>query len=167
MNHFFKSTANEGYRLDEWKSGKVNVLFIVGYSGSGKSTLAKKLAKEDDAKLVALDGYFNKLLRKKENKEDIDLDKVGYEKGVKYLLEDNKEERVIFEGGQIRRLNPDILKEYAILFIGTSFITSTFRAIARDFEKEHWEEWGVIQPHVHLRYNIILFSALKKLRSSF
>ena len=105
MIKLYKDVKNVEHQLKEWKEGRVNILFITGLSGSGKTTLAKKLAKEHNAKLVSLDQYLKKLMRKNVLKEDLDYEEVGYLKGVQYLLEDNPEGRIIFEGGQLHWLN--------------------------------------------------------------
>lgn len=47
------------YRLNEWKRGGKNILFVAGLSGSGKSTLASKLAKENNAIHVEIDLFEN------------------------------------------------------------------------------------------------------------
>ena len=67
-------------------------------------------------------------------------------------------------------MNPDELKDHAVIIVGTSFATSTWRAILRDFSKDHWEEYGEIAPHVHIAFNLKTFqplrSMIRHLRSS-
>ena len=58
-------------------------------------------------------------------------------------------------------MNPDDLSNHAVLIIGTSFAKSTWRAILRDFTKEHWEEYGSIAPHVHTKFNVMTYKDLR------
>ena len=43
------------YKVNDWKNGSTNILFITGLSGSGKSTLASQLEKEYNAINFELD----------------------------------------------------------------------------------------------------------------
>ncbi len=156
-----QSIENFNYKLDEWKRGEIRALFVVGLSGSGKTTFAKKLSIDTNIKMVSLDGYLKKLLRGiygQFNSEE--YHKLVHDNGLKLILNDNPKGQVIFEGGQICWMNVEELCEHAIIVIGTSFLQSTWRAILRDFTKEHWEEYGHIAPHVHTSWNLNLFKPM-------
>ena len=45
--------------MDKWGNGE-NVLYIIGKSGTGKSTLSIDLSKSNNAKIIHLDGYFER-----------------------------------------------------------------------------------------------------------
>jgi dephospho-CoA kinase len=47
------------YKVDDFESGKTNILFITGASGSGKSTTAKGLAKKYSCEYIELDDVIN------------------------------------------------------------------------------------------------------------
>ena len=161
----FQNADNVEYRLDDWRAGRVRVLFIGGLSGSGKSTTAKKLAEETGARVVSLDGYLKALLRRNGHDADdhAERERVLYEKGVDMILCDNPSGQVVVEGAQIVWLNPKQLMDHAVLIVGTSFAKSTWRAIKRDFEKEHWEQYGTLAPHKFIKFNVLWFKALQKL----
>ena len=158
----FRNVEDFQYRTDEWRNGKVRVLFLSGLSGSGKTTYGRRLAAETGATLRSLDGYLKKMLRAKYGQFDSTrYYELVYAHGVRVLLEDNPSGRLIIEGGQICWMNPDELKQHAVMIMGTSFTASTWRAILRDFSKEHWEEYGHIAPHVHTSFNLKTFSSLR------
>lgn len=156
------SVENFEYRLDEWKRGKVRVLFLSGLSGGGKTTYARVLAEQTGAKLRSLDGYFKGLMRSKYGQfNSEEYPQLVYSHGVKELLADNPDGQVIIEGAQVCWMNPDDLRDHAVMVVGTSFVTSTWRAILRDFSKEHWEEYGTISPRHHTTFNLKTFKSLK------
>ena len=162
---------NFEYNVDAWKKGEIRTLFLSGLSGSGKTTYGRVLAAENGAQLRSLDKYLKPLLRAKYGQfSSEEYHRLVFEQGVKVLLEDNPSGRFVFEGGQICWMNPDELKDHAVIIVGTSFATSTWRAILRDFSKDHWEEYGHIAPHVHTAFNLKTFqplrSMIRHLRSS-
>jgi adenylate kinase family enzyme len=127
-------------------------LFITGLSGSGKSTLADRLGKEMDIPVIHLDGWFNKRLREKFG-AGINKTEVAYKEGIKLLLEETPE-RCIIEGGQLVYCNRDELMQQNIIILRVSLIKSILRAIKRDFEKEHWKQYGHIDPLWHVKINL-------------
>lgn len=46
LNESLLSKEDFTYRFEEWKSGKIDHLYVTGLSGGGKSTLAKQLAQD-------------------------------------------------------------------------------------------------------------------------
>lgn len=162
-----KNIENFNYKLDEWKRGNIRVLFIVGLSGSGKTTFTRKIAEESGAKMVSLDGYLKKLLRSKYGQFDSDeYHRLVHEHGLELILKDNPKDQIIFEGAQTCWMKLEDLKEYAIIIIGASFLQSTWRAILRDFTKDHWDEYGHIAPHVHTSWNLNLFRPISNMLDS-
>ena len=153
---------NFEYNVDAWKKGEIRTLFLSGLSGSGKTTYGRVLAAENGAQLRSLDKYLKPLLRAKYGQfSSEEYHRLVFEQGVKVLLEDNPSGRIVFEGGQISWMNPDELKNHAVIIVGTSFAKSTWRAILRDFSREHWEEYGEIAPHVHTSFNLKTFQPLR------
>ena len=158
----FRDVENFEYRFDEWKRGDLCVLFLSGLSGGGKTTYGRVLAEQTGAKLRSLDNYFKGLLRSKYGQfSSEEYHRLVYGKGVRELLADNPDGRIIIEGAQVCWMNPDDLKDHAVVVVGASFATSTWRAILRDFSKEHWEEYGTISPRHHTTFNLKTFKSLK------
>lgn len=159
----FNSIENFEYRFDEWKQGKTRVLFICGLSGSGKTTYGRELAQETNSTLISLDGYLKPMIRDKYGKDitSSQYQQRVFDSGIEDLLKANPAGKIIFEGGQICWMNPEKLKNYSVIIVGTSFVTSTWRAILRDFSKEHWEEYSHIVPHVHTKFNLKTFFPIK------
>ena len=159
-----RDIENFEYNVDAWKRGEVRALFLSGLSGSGKTTYGRTLAAENGAQLRSLDKYLKPLLRSKYGPFSSEqYHRAVYDHGVSDLKEDNPEGRVIFEGGQICWMNPDELRDHAVIIVGTSFVKSTWRAILRDFSREHWEEYGHIAPHVHTAFNLKTFQPLRSM----
>jgi hypothetical protein len=164
--NLFSSIENFEYRLDEWKQGKIRALFLCGLSGSGKTTYGRSLATENNCTLVSLDNYLKPLLRQKYGQfSSEEYHQKVFDYGTEELLAANPSGKVIFEGGQICWMDPDKLKDHAVIIVGTSFLTSTWRAVLRDFSKEHWEQYGHIAPHVHTAFNMKTFLPLRKVLS--
>ena len=161
----FASIENVEYRCDEWRSRRgPRALFVVGLSGSGKTTVARKLASTAGASLVSLDGYLKRLLRSR-GYDISTMEKYRatlWSHGVEEILADNPG-HIVIEGGQIGWLNPAALQEHAVIVLGTSFATSTWRAILRDFERDHWEAYGTISPHVHTKFNLLTFRPIGRI----
>ena len=157
-----RDIENFEYNVEAWKKGAARVLFLSGLSGSGKTTYGRTLAAENGATLRSLDKYLKPLLREKYGQfSSEEYHRLVHDEGVRVLLEDNPVGRVVFEGGQICWMNPDDLRNHAVIVVGTSFAKSTWRAILRDFSREHWEEYGHIAPHVHTAFNLKTFEPLR------
>jgi shikimate kinase len=154
------SVENFEFNVDAWRRGEVRALFLSGLSGSGKTTYGQRLSKESGATLRSLDRYLKPLLREKYGPFDAEgYQKAVFDHAVKELLQDNKG-RVIIEGGQVCWMNPEELRQHAVVVVGTSFLASTWRAIKRDFERDHWQEYGTIEPHTHTKFNLKTFAPL-------
>ena len=150
------------YRMDEWHNGQARVMFLSGLSGSGKTSLGRELAEQSGATLRSLDQYLKPMLRAKYGQISSEqYHQLVKRVGIATLLADNPTGRVIFEGGQICWMDPDQLKDYPVVVMGTSFMKSTWRAILRDFSAEHWEEYRSISPHVHTAFNLKTIGPLK------
>lgn len=147
---------------EHWVEGYERVMFICGLGGSGKTTTGKDYAETWEGKHVPLDQYFKQLIRDKTGNPNPDYEAEAYKHGVKWLLEDNPEGKVVFEGAQVRWLNPNEVAYYSYLLLRESFVTSTWRACKRDFSKEHWEKWHSIVPHKHFYWNLKAFWKMKK-----
>lgn len=157
-----RDIENFEYNVDAWKRGEVRALFLSGLSGSGKTTYGRTLAAENGAQLRSLDKYLKPLLRFRFGQfTSEEYHRLVFEQGIKVLLEDNPSGRIVFEGGQICWMDPDELRRHAVIVVGTSFAKSTWRAILRDFTREHWEEYGHIAPHVHTAFNLKTFEPLR------
>lgn len=138
------------WNLDKWKRGDINLLFICGYSGSGKSTLSKILAKKYNCTLSEMDMENQEM---KETYKD-EFSKLGPggtienpNKGKffvrKYIERYGNRDKHIIEGGQLCGAGFDSLKDYAVIFKGTSAITSSMRAWKRAWiDDENAERWS-------------------------
>lgn len=137
-NNLIFSEENYELNFDKWKTGEIKILFIIGLSGSGKSTLADKLAKEYQCRKVELD-FYGLLVRR----ESPEIEEMSSQERNRYIvnhvIEHYKNERVIIEGAQIIYCDPEVISQYAVIAMGTSAMTSTFRGIKRsltDFDRE-------------------------------
>ena len=59
MESFIRSTPHVSHRVEDFESGKENVLLVTGLSGSGKSTIAHALAQKYHAEAIELDIFEN------------------------------------------------------------------------------------------------------------
>jgi len=158
------NVENIEYRLDEWLEGKLDKLFVIGLSGSGKSTICKQISNDTKAPVKSTDFYLSARLRELyPNKSSQERKEFLFNEGVQFLIKDNPVKRIIFEGVQLSWLNPEELKNHAVLVIGASFTVSTWRAMMRDFTKEHWKEHGNIAPHEHIKSNLKIFNNINKI----
>ena len=67
---FLFSEKDLAYNYDEFRKGKVNILFITGHSGAGKSTMARRLADVAKADYVDLDDIISPELFSDEGLKD-------------------------------------------------------------------------------------------------
>lgn len=159
MNIFFPK-RNVEYDLGKWVNGDKRVLFIAGLSGSGKTTLADELGDLMDAKVIHLDQYLRPLIRAKVDPNP-DYEKAFYEHGVRLLLEDNPEGKIIIEGCHIAWFNLDELKEHAVLILNTSFMKSCWQILRRSLSKKNLAKWGVRGIHIPFQFNIQKYSHVR------
>lgn len=127
------SSDNEYSNFHKWINGEVNFLFITGFSGSGKTTLAKKLAEEYNVEYVEIDIISGDIKKR-----------LDYPKGavrserwnfiMKVIMNEYHGKKVIIEGGQLIGIDSDIIKDHAIIIVGTSVIKSSYRAWLRGFK---------------------------------
>ncbi len=119
--------------LHKFESGEKDKLLIIGFAGSGKTTLGMKLAKKYDCNYTELDDcYYTQ-----------DYLKCCYDK-IKI-----PKERGVIEGVEILSVyfkNYQNIKKYInelpVIFMGTSFLISTFRAFKRELapSKKWWRK---------------------------
>ncbi len=103
--------------LHKFESGETNKLIIIGLSGSGKSTLGRKLAKKYNIPFHELDLC--------------GLEPKGTHDACRRKIIFSKERGVV-EGSQIpMKMNPKEFKNFSMIIIGTSLLTSTYRAAKR------------------------------------
>ena len=138
------------WNLDKWKRGDINLLFICGYSGGGKSTLSKILAKKYNCTLSEMDMENQEM---KETYKD-EFSKLGSGNTIenpnkgkffvrKYIERYGNRDKHIIEGGQLCGAGFDSLKDYAVIFKGTSAVTSSMRAWKRAWtDDENVERWS-------------------------
>src|SRR5574344_439340 len=150
------------YKVEDFESGKIRILFIIGLSGSGKTTLSENMAKQYKAIHIDLDDmvynywftddqlneydpkvaeFFQKYPKYRyKTKKDLNYNKNSpylYDDLVKYLM-DNSSERYIIEGVELldsilaNTISIEKLKEYAIILKGTSLMISSYRAYKRE-----------------------------------
>ena len=132
INTFFNDDNIE-YKVDEWKSGKQNILLIMGLSGSGKSTLGKKLAAEYNAEYYELD-FFNQELKKEHPElKDMTDKKEKNKKELEYTVKKIGKKRAVLDGASLARAGFETLSKYSFIILGTSFLVSTYRATKRAF----------------------------------
>ena len=149
------------YNVEDFTSGKSNILLITGLSGSGKSTLADKMAKEHKAEVIELDvfehcyGYADKDLHQagdvfveylsahrdvwdKLKKQQLTGKKIHAElyKFIMYTLawcESRKNKRWILEGVQIYScLTAVEALQYPLIIMGTSATNSILQRFKRN-----------------------------------
>lgn len=160
------SKNNLEYRLEEFKNGKIDKLFITGLSGAGKSTLAKKLAKECGVPLICLDGYMKRLVKQTKVREFIDkttVKELYYTYGLDLLIKHHPE-RCIVEGGQLLYFDINEIKtKYSLVVIRTSLIKSICRACKRNFESKHRDKYKHINPYRQIRTNFEWYNHITNL----
>lgn len=149
------------YNVEDFTSGKSNILLITGLSGSGKSTLADKMAKEHKAEVIELDvfehcyGYADKDLHQagdvfveylsahrdvwdKLKKQQLTGKKIHAElyKFIMYTLawcESRKNKRWVLEGVQIYScLTAVEALQYPLIIMGTSATNSILQRFKRN-----------------------------------
>ncbi len=150
------------YNLDDWKSGRKNLLIITGLSGSGKSTRASKLAKEYNAIHIEVDLFeMNHILYEEEQGDEGNIivkeyfDKTyggphkfsvngkGFmaevQKFIQYCINyfnNHKDRLFILEGIQLLWLDKSmvdfICNKASIIVVNTIMLQSMFRAIKRE-----------------------------------
>jgi guanylate kinase len=147
--------------LDDFISGKSNILFITGFAGSGKSTLADTYVSKYDCEHYELDclpAYFYGQMTKDEFVDEDGL--IAYINGTKlepvsnevsdeyfyslcrnyieFLIDwctSQKDKKFVIEGWQLYAAyseDCEILKQYPIIVKGTSGLESAKRATKRD-----------------------------------
>lgn len=142
MEAMLRDKKNLEYRFDQWVNGQISLLFITGFSGSGKTTLAEQLSRKYHCKLISVDTYGSEVKRR--HPELNELPKVDRQRAVvNYIIEEFKDKRTIIEGAQIAHCDPELIKSYACIFMGTSFATSTARLWRRGFvDTERESYWA-------------------------
>lgn len=160
----FLSGKDVYVNYDNWLSGKVDKLFIIGLSGSGKSTLGTKLAQQfncfcvhtdrfrgnvhyTDEQLLKEDPliyrYFDTVWGLKRRFEIKTMPKdertKEFEKFIDWVLQ--QKGRIIIEGAVEKILLKNTnLQKYPIIFKGTSMAKSMFRMLKRELiEKPTFE----------------------------
>jgi energy-coupling factor transporter ATP-binding protein EcfA2 len=132
MHDVFIVDNNIHYNFSKWLSNKTKYLFIAGLSGSGKSTIARKLAKFYNAEYIELD------LANLELKQNPDYPRnVSREEKwnfiLKTLMAQFPGKKLIIEGCQLPWVDFNIIKDHAIILIGTSLLKSSYRSWIRSF----------------------------------
>jgi len=146
----FISDKDLVWNFDKWKRGDINLLFICGYSGGGKSTLSRILAKKYNCPLSEMD-MENQEIKKTYHAELSQYGPggtFGNPKKMEFILNKyierygNKGRRII-EGVQLASVDFDFIKDYAVIFKGTSAVTASMRAWKRAFtDDENAERWA-------------------------
>ena len=146
----FISDKDLVWNFDKWKRGDINLLFICGYSGGGKSTLSRILAKKYNCPLSEMDmenqeikkTYHNELSQYGPGGTFGDPKKMGFIIN-KYIERYGNKERRIIEGVQLASVDFSFIKDYAVIFKGTSAVTASMRAWKRAFtDDENAERWA-------------------------
>lgn len=151
---------NLGYRVDDFKSGNVNKLFILGLIGAGKTTISESILKETNAdKLVHYDDMYLEIIKEgKINRKDM-------EAITKEVLKRTQEMpgKVIFEGGMATFFSEEYLLENSVVLINTSVATSFTRAWKRYYKEleEGKRKKGSFKPFKMLKQEINLNGKLK------
>lgn len=147
--------------FNKWRTGEINKCFIIGLSGSGKSVLGQKIAAEWNCYYIQLDRfrgnvwytdeelkrndpfiyeYFTKVWthgdRHNISKLEPEDRREEFEKFVYWLLD--RPERMVIDGALDRILmNNKELKQFPMIFKGTSMLKSMARMSWREFNREH------------------------------
>lgn len=180
------------YNIDDFKTGKSNVLLITGFSGSGKSTLGKQLSNKYNAEYIEID--LIDPLTNFVTKENIDSIKSGEPIMYEYLLKNkvlfNKILSKNISDDEITKLMEGYIKyvlNYANTHKNKKFIiegiqiydfqwiadlfssypviikgTSSLVSFIRKVKREQWELSSIIK---HMPTNIkTIFNSNKKLK---
>lgn len=154
--------------VDAWIRGDDNILLISGLSGAGKSVFARTLARQHAVPYQSLDRYLRQHL----------IDQIGpfskpeypvrmREHGLALIRRLHPHDRIILEGGQLLWLDPAALSTTPYILLQTSWLTSTCRAMARDFEAVHYAQYGRILPLHWVKTNARLWAHYRAHRQSF
>ena len=168
MESILISKPDVSYSLDKWLSGEDNILFVFGLLGSGKSTKGKELAKLYDAHYLELDvvdrgfkkQYGKDVFRASKNPEFV----AGEYR--KYIDNEAKTKKLVIEGGQLIHMEFDFVKQHPIYFVNTSLITSSWRAMLREFKKEHIERFKKIDPLSVPKKNLRIYSKFEDFKKA-
>jgi cytidylate kinase len=154
--------------LSRYEKGLCDKILIVGFSGSGKSVLAEKLSAKYNLPVLSTDDIWDKV----EDKFGSDYyESDDYDDAVDFfndkLMEYIKHKRnVIIEGLNIA--DPIFYKEsikYPLVFMGTSAIKSSIRAIRRNkaIAKSKYKTFKDSYDIVHMNFKDLLID-IKKLK---
>lgn len=157
--NLFINKKDEYYNIEDFESGKNNILFITGFSGSGKTTLGKVLSIKYLCKIIELDDIMCPIEYsdfKIEN--DVILhdfftnnqfakihryEKKCYELAeefINYIIDNPPKTKLIVEGVQLwlsinskdNIIQYDKVIKFPIVLKGTAGLLSTYRALQRD-----------------------------------
>lgn len=155
-------SENVEYRVDEFKNGKENILFITGLSGSGKTTLSREMGKGKNIEVIALDDMmvpglfsdenlkeYHPLIYKfftttaigashrnnKNYNEDMMLNVLP--DFIHFISNNSSSQKFIIEGFYFVNEKffskvKNIVKRHSIMIIGTSMIKSFYRRMKRN-----------------------------------
>ena len=150
------------YRVDEFKNGKENILFIAGLSGSGKTTLSREIGKDENVEIIALDDMmipglfsdenlkeYHPLIYKfftstaigkshranKEYTEDMVLNVLPA--FIQFISNNSTSQKFVIEGfyfvnDKFFSKVKNIVKRHSIMILGTSMIKSFYRRMKRN-----------------------------------
>ena len=160
LNTFF-SGKDVYFNFDKWKSGEINKALVLGLSGSGKSTLADKLAEMYNCDVVHLDMFrgnvhFSDEQFKAENpllyKYFTEIWTHGDRRSVKTMPKEIRDkernkciywllelpQRIVIEGmlEQVLEENEQV-RQFPIIFKGTSTLKSMSRMLSREINREN------------------------------
>ena len=155
-----------GAPIEDWETGKTNILFVTGFSGSGKSTISREYSVKYKCNCIELDKIAWPALFKDEDLKN--MDPIVYEfftknplgkkyrytpknKDLRYEFIDycmnNCDHKIIIDGIQIlyyiydeknNKFNTsrfEKLRQYPLMFKGTSLIQSSIRATKRSMNE--------------------------------
>jgi len=156
------------YKFDDWKSGKTNVLLVLGFAGSGKTTTGKELAKKykcqylstDDDSIKELEKLWEDLKDKHDREKAIEKwDENAHIAMMRYLKSIKKS--IVIEGVHLFFwLSPQEIAKFPTIIKGTSHIISTIRAIKRNLKRNKGNEknlpwyklvWWTLKDNIDIR----------------
>lgn len=150
------------YRVDEFKNGKENILFIAGLAGSGKTTLSREFGKDKNIEIIALDDMMVPGLFSDENLKDYHhlIYKFFTSTEIGKFHRDNKEytedmvlnvlpafiqfisnnlasKKIVIEGfyfvnDKFFDKVKSVVKKHSIMILGTSMIKAFYRRMKRN-----------------------------------